>query len=668
MYTALYSFNQVVSRKGDLSATIATLQSILQSSFFLGFNAYSVILVFCLSRRYLGKFYYILAAHLPAIIGSYMSIQLERRSRRPALSFYVANIASETVWNKLVNKGWVRAIPSGEVILFAVSTASLLYLMHRNGFGKDPLSFGFRFLLGKEFIEDPIKMWKPSLTSQYSSRHSLESAFDESGNRRRNTGICKGLNCPSTVVSGQSNRGETRSVNDVINIETSGEIVKKGTMKRRGRERTVSFTTTINEQLTTSESESLEEGSQDEEVSSVDSGCQSQEEEGKRMKSSSKKTNSGHETILDKLRKFEEDEMEEEGGGEIILRPLTANHCLINGQGIINFSCPHSILGMKEKEKKKMVEEEKQTKNRQEDVRHSVNSPFFPGMESAVSTSDAPLTSTSSSRVSASAPSSSLYFASSSTGFEIHSPTVSFPPLLSSSCLTDSLAVSLRNFLLAYTGHSVVSLFMRPKGFLSHPIKSLNQAFVEDKKSLQLGLFLGSFTLLFKTSNCILRNLLPPPQQQRQSCSGGTYSLFSQSPLDHYPKLTFLSALIASSSMLLYPSSTTAQYMLWKLIETVYFLGVKSGKVKAVDFTLNMIYAVSTAQLFYVAVMEPKMMRKSYTKWLNRVTRGSFALLNRNIIDIFGTQASSGYEFFEPNLQLDHTSNKFQESVLVWMI
>jgi len=108
--------------------------------------------------------------------------------------------------------------------------------------------------------------------------------------------------------------------------------------------------------------------------------------------------------------------------------------------------------------------------------------------------------------------------------------------------------------------------------------------------------------------------------------------------------------------------------MLWKLIETVYLNGVKSGRFRHQDLTLNLLYAVSTAQLFYVAVMEPKMMRRSYTKWLNRVTRGSFALLNRNIIDIFGTEASSGYEYFEPSLEIKHTSEKFKESVLVWMI
>ena len=97
-------------------------------------------------------------------------------------------------------------------------------------------------------------------------------------------------------------------------------------------------------------------------------------------------------------------------------------------------------------------------------------------------------------------------------------------------------------------------------------------------------------------------------------------------------------------------------------------MAVKSGRVKHVQLTLNLLYAVSTAQLFYVAVIEPKLMRPSYTKWLNRVTHGYFALLNRNIIDVLGTESSFGYPLFYPDLEPEHISSKYKESVLVWLI
>jgi hypothetical protein len=638
-----------MSGKSDFSASVATVRSILQSSFFLGFNAYSVILVFCLSRRFLGKFYYVVAAHLPAIIGSYMSIQLERKSRRPALSFYVANIASETLWNKVVNKGWFKPIPCGEVLLFGLSTSSLLYLMHRNGFGKDPVSFGFRFLLGKEFIQDPLKSRRSQRESYTTTRDKVSTSEEE------DSAVESGKTSPTSSLDrerlesspNQPNRRETWSVNDVINIETSDK--QKVVMKRR-RSRAV-FERTINDpEVTTSETESLE-GSQEDESLSVDSsvysGCQSQEEE------------DGIKTPRLKSTKKSREKEERE---QIILTPLTDNHCLINGQRIINFCCPHSISA--ESKEKDFDETTKQTKEFEEE--QSILRQYMKGIPFAscflesfcvksTTTSDAPLTSTSSSPSTRESLSSSLDTSASS-------------PLLTTSCLKDCIVVSLRNFLIAYAGHSTLSLFMRPKSLTSHPIKSLMNSFVRDSKSLKLAMFLGSFTALFKTSNCFLWNLLQPSNEVNYCSSKGASDCLLLNRKDHYAKLTFLSGLIASSSMVFYPSSTTAQYMMWKLIETLYFLGVKSGRVKYVDFTMSIVYAVSTAQLFYVAVMEPNMMRKSYTKFLNRVTRGSFALLNRNIIDIFGTHASSGYEYYEPNLQLDHTSDKFKESVLVWMI
>ena len=663
MYTALYSMNQVVSRRGDLLASMATLRSILQSSFFLGFNAYSVILVFCLSRRFLGKFYYVVAAHLPAIIGSYLSIQLERKSRRPALSFYVANVASETLWNKVVSKGWLHPMPHGDVVLFGLSTASLLYLMHRNGFGKDPVSFGFRFLLGKDFIEDPLKSRRRRsreeeesyMTSSWmTSEESEDSAVESGKTSPESERSCQDETLLSEVHPNRE-RETTWSVNDIINIETSDKQTTS-LVKRRGSES--AFEGTINDhEVTTSETESLE-GSQD---SSTDFGCCHSQEDGiKGLKSTKKKR--------------------EEKEDKIILTPLTANHCLINGQGIINFSCPHSILGKKKTitSESKGNETTRQTKEfvrqEQQEASQGILKQYMKGMsflsclfdsvdvELKKATPDAPLTSTSSSRKSLS---SSLY----SSPLLMHPSSSSCSsPLFTTLCLQDCLVMSLRNFLIAYAGHSAVTLFMRPKALISQPIKSLMEAFVMNRKSLRLALFLSSFTLLFKTSNCLLRNVVQPRKSSMDDDDASDDCLLLFNREDHYPKLTFLSGLIASSSMLFYPSSTTGQYMMWKLIETVYFLGVKSGKVKAVDFTMNMLYAVSTAQLFYVAVMEPHLMRKSYTKFLNRVTRGAFAKLNRNIIDIFGTQSSSGYDYYEPVLQLDHMSNKFKESVLVWMI
>ena len=453
-------------------------RSILQSSFFLGFNAYSVILIFCLSRRFMGKFYYLFAAHVPATIGSYLSILLERKSRRAALSFYVANIASETVWNKLVHKGWVKPLPAGESILFALSAASFLYLIHSQGrYGKDPVSFAFKFLIGSDFLQQRASELAPQYTSTAGTNTTAECIAEASN------------------VLEQQNRLE----GIVEEIADRGSIVKNGE----------------------------------------------------------------------------------------------------DGFTFACASCQHSQL-----------------------------------------------------------PSTS------SLGHLLLSPSIGTP-----SCLLNCLHGLLRNGLIVYSVNSLATLAFKPHKVISNPAESMERAFFSNDKSRRLALFVASFTAIFKASSCFFNRMQKPRDNRTQKSD--RQSLLSPLPQVTPQVQTFISALLASSSMLLYRSPTVAQYMLWKLLETIYFRQVKAGNIKYVDFTLNMLYAASTAQLFYVAVMEPKMMRKSYTHWLNRVTKGSFALLNRNIIDVFGTESTFGYPIYFPEidiLQPQFVSEKFKESVLVWML
>ena len=126
------------------------MQSIIRSSLFLSFNGFSVILLFCLTRRLTGKFYYSLCAYTPAFIGSLLAIMIERPSRRPALAVYVANIASETVFRIFTARGYFKPIKSGEIFLFTVTMSVLLYLIKKNGFGTDPVSLALKFIIGRE--------------------------------------------------------------------------------------------------------------------------------------------------------------------------------------------------------------------------------------------------------------------------------------------------------------------------------------------------------------------------------------------------------------------------------------------------------------------------------------------------------------------------------------
>jgi hypothetical protein len=120
--------------------------------------------------------------------------------------------------------------------------------------------------------------------------------------------------------------------------------------------------------------------------------------------------------------------------------------------------------------------------------------------------------------------------------------------------------------------------------------------------------------------------------------------------------------------MLLSPNTTITMYLLWKCIEMVYMLGVRNGLIGCVDQTIIFLYAISTAQLAYVTILEPNAMRPSYLKFVDRITGHRLNSFNRLVLDIFGTGASKGYEHSFPDLCLKYTTRQFQENIINWLL
>lgn len=137
---------------------------ILQSTAFLTTNAYSFIMFNCMLRNLLGQYYFSTVAFWPCFLGSLMSITVERPQRRPLLALYVANVATETLWNMAESRGWVRSIANGQVLIFGASMSILLYL-YRLGLHKsscrDSLFDILRIFVGKP-EEGPLKPTKPN--------------------------------------------------------------------------------------------------------------------------------------------------------------------------------------------------------------------------------------------------------------------------------------------------------------------------------------------------------------------------------------------------------------------------------------------------------------------------------------------------------------------------
>ncbi|XP_054157368.1 transmembrane protein 135-like, partial [Oppia nitens] len=216
------------------------------------------------------------------------------------------------------------------------------------------------------------------------------------------------------------------------------------------------------------------------------------------------------------------------------------------------------------------------------------------------------------------------------------------------SCLLNTLWYSMRNFAIGWSAQLVLSVFTKQK-FLKLPITTFING-LTDKRNINFGLFLSTFTVVYKSMICLLHktNSLPP---------------------EWY---TIIASLCAGPTMLLSTSSmntTITMYLLWKAIEMVYLLAVRNGLLGGVNQTVILLYAISTAQLAYVTILEPRAMRSSYLKFIDRITGQKLNSFNRSVLDVFGTGASKGYEHIQfPKLWFQYTSRQFKENVLSWLI
>ncbi|KAM7364695.1 transmembrane protein 135-like [Cochliomyia hominivorax] len=160
VYTMVYLLSMIMRHKIPTREDLRKMvKGILQSTAFLVTNAYTFIMFNCLLRNILGQYHFSTVAFWPCFLGSLSAIVVERPQRRPLLALYVANVATETLWNMAESRGWVRSIPNGQVLLFGASISILLYL-YRLGLHKtscrDSLFDIMRIFVGKP-EEGPLK-------------------------------------------------------------------------------------------------------------------------------------------------------------------------------------------------------------------------------------------------------------------------------------------------------------------------------------------------------------------------------------------------------------------------------------------------------------------------------------------------------------------------------
>ena len=212
------------------------------------------------------------------------------------------------------------------------------------------------------------------------------------------------------------------------------------------------------------------------------------------------------------------------------------------------------------------------------------------------------------------------------------------------SCVYYASRSTIRALAIGYLAQLGLRLTSRLPTLLKEPRAIMSVA--TDPGILKFGLFLSTFSGLFKAANCWLR-----------------WSLDTSKPLN-----CFIAGLVAGPALLFYPSPTVALYVLWKCLEALFNEAARTGAIKNKDTFIVILYGLATSQLFYSALMDPRYMKKSYMAFLDRISHHRLHLINRSVLDVFGTEASSGYEDFFPDLHPKFMSRAFLGSVWVWMI
>ena len=214
------------------------------------------------------------------------------------------------------------------------------------------------------------------------------------------------------------------------------------------------------------------------------------------------------------------------------------------------------------------------------------------------------------------------------------------------SCLLYVLKPIPTRYLLGHSIQFVLRLSAQPLKLFAEPAKTIRESLYATS-SIRFGLFLASLVSTGRLTSCLLRR----------------YS--NSNSLNWHGAV---SGLVAGASMLWSPKSSLSMYIMWKAVEQYYLLAVRQKRVEYFEFTILTIYAASAATILYTFALEPRFVRPSYMRFLDKLSDHRLHQLNRMVLDVFGTGSSIGYEDYFPDLDPKHMSNQFKELVFNWMI
>lgn len=183
------------------------------------------------------------------------------------------------------------------------------------------------------------------------------------------------------------------------------------------------------------------------------------------------------------------------------------------------------------------------------------------------------------------------------------------------SCVDYSLTPMVTRFAMAYTARSLLNLVPNHRILLKNPTRAFRIAFTA-QSSINMGLFMGTFVGATKAIHCILRRATGKQEDWHSAVAGA----------------------ISGASMAFSPKSTLSTYIIWKCLEQYFFLAVKNGQIKRQNEVIGLVYAVSVNVLLYIFALEPRFIRPSYMKFIDKISGHRLHQVNR-----MGKFVSSGW-------------------------
>ncbi|OXA58442.1 hypothetical protein Fcan01_08151 [Folsomia candida] len=167
---------------------------------------------------------------------------------------------------------------------------------------------------------------------------------------------------------------------------------------------------------------------------------------------------------------------------------------------------------------------------------------------------------------------------------------------------------------------------------------------------IRSGMGLGMMNLAFRLINCSFRWLKGMDGPGHAAVSG------------------FISS--ALGFLLLKPPNSLGLYLFFKAAESVISESHKKNNyvlLNLVDKVYGggwcLLYSLSTALLFTVAIFEPHNLKPSYYHFLSKATGGKLFEINRTAIDIYGTNSSVFMKDFWPKLSDKYVSDHMKQLI-----